>query len=263
MTDFIDLNADLGEGFGQYKLGDDDAMMEIVSSINLACGYHAGDPCIMANTISNAKEKGVAVGAHPSFRDLHGFGRREIHGIPANELSNLITYQIGALQAIARTGSYHLTHVRAHGSLGNMSDSIPEMAETLARTVQAVDSNLCLMTLPGSAADFAATSLGMNVVRQVFADRAYNDDGSLVSRRLEGAVIHDADIAADRIIQVIQEGFLFSINNKKVAMDIDTVVVHGDTFTSIKMAEKIRTRLENSGIQISPFSRTNTTSSHG
>lgn len=262
MKNVIDLNADLGEGFGQYKLGDDDSMLDIVSSINLACGFHAGDPCIMASTISNAKDKGVVVGAHPSFRDLHGFGRREIHGIPASELSNLITYQIGALEAIARVGGYQLTHVRAHGSLGNMSDSIPEMAEILARSVHAVDPNLCLMTLPGSAADTAATELGMHVVRQVFADRAYNDDGSLVSRRQDGAVIHDADLAADRITQVLEEGFLYSINNKKVEMDIDTVVVHGDTYTSLKMAEKIRVGLEKNKIVIAPFLQSKANSSH-
>jgi UPF0271 protein len=256
MVDFIDLNADLGEGFGQYKLGDDDAMLEIVSSINLACGFHAGDPCIMANTIDKAKVRGLAIGAHPSFRDLHGFGRREVHGIPAAELSNLITYQIGALQAIAGVRGCRLTHVRAHGSLGNMSDAKPEMANVLAATIKAIDSNMSLMTLPNSAAEAAATELGLSVVRQVFADRAYNDDGSLVSRKLAGAIIHNSDLAADRIIQALNEGFIYSINNHKVPMEFDTVVVHGDTPTAINMAEKIRARLDKDGIQIAPFTQT-------
>jgi len=256
MVDFIDLNADLGEGFGQYKLGDDDAMLEIVSSINLACGFHAGDPCIMANTIEKAKVRDLAIGAHPSFRDLHGFGRREIHGIPADELSNLITYQIGALQAIASVRGCRLTHVRAHGSLGNMSDAKPEIANVLATTIKAIDSNMSLMTLTNSAAAAAAAEQGLSVVRQAFADRAYNDDGSLVSRQLDGAMIHDADLAADRIIQALNEGFIYSIDNHKVPMQFDTVVVHGDTSTAIKMAEKIRTRLENDGVRITPFAHT-------
>lgn len=255
MTDYIDLNSDLGEGFGCYTLGDDDAMLDLVSSINLACGYHAGDPCIMASTVNKAKARGINVGAHPGFRDLHGFGRREIHGISDSELRNLLTYQIGALQAIARADGYHLTHVRAHGALGNMSDAIPEMAMVLAQTIKAVDSNLKLMTLPGCAADTAALELGLGVVRQVFADRAYDDNGALVSRRKEGAVIHDADFAADRIIGVLEDGFIRSINGRKLPMNIDTVVVHGDTEAAVNMTEKIRTRLENNGVRIEPFSK--------
>lgn len=255
MTDYLDLNCDLGEGFGCYSLGDDDAMLELVSSINLACGFHAGDPSIMANTVTKAKAKGVDVGAHPSFLDLHGFGRREIHGIPDRELRNLLIYQIGALQAIARADNYRLSHVRAHGALGNMSDSNPDMAKVLVNSIIAVDPDLSLMTLPGCAADVAAEEAGLNVVRQVFADRAYNDDGSLVSRRLEGAVIHDADFAANRIMQVLEDGFMQSINGNKLLMNIDTVVVHGDTDSAVKMTEKIRTRLENNGIRIAPFSK--------
>ncbi len=256
MTDYIDLNSDLGEGYGRYTMGDDDAMLDLVSSINLACGFHAGDPCIMANTISKAKAKGIDVGAHPSFRDLHGFGRREVRGIPASELRNLVVYQIGALQGLAKAGGYHLTHVRAHGALGNMTDAEPEMAAVLVEAITAVDSDLKLMTLPSSAADRAATDLGLGVVRQVFADRAYNDDGSLVSRNEQGAVIHDAEFAADRIIGLLENGFIKSINGKKLSMDIDTVVVHGDTEVAVKMTEQIRKRLENNGVRIEPFSKT-------
>ena len=256
MTDYIDLNADLGEGFGQYTMGDDAAMLDLVSSINLACGYHAGDPCIMANTLSKAKAKSIDVGAHPSFRDLHGFGRREVRGIPASELRNLIIYQIGALLGLAKAGDYHLTHVRAHGALGNMSDAEPEMAMVLAESIAAVDSDLKLMTLPCSAADRAATDLGLVVVRQVFADRAYNDDGSLVSRIESGAVIHDAGFAADRIIGLLENGFIESVNGNKLKMDIDTVVVHGDTEAAVQMTEAIRLRLENNGVRINAFSKT-------
>ena len=257
MTDYIDLNADLGEGFGQYTMGDDDAMLDLVSSINLACGFHAGDPCIMASTLSKAKARGIDVGAHPSFRDLHGFGRREVRGIPASELRNLIIYQIGALQGLAKASDYHLTHVRAHGALGNMSDVEPEVAVVLAEAIAAVDSDLKLMTLPCSAADRAAASLGLGVVRQVFADRAYNDDGSLVSRREQGAVIHDAAFAADRIIGLLENGFLESVNGNKLKMDIDTVVVHGDTDAAVQMTKAIRWRLESNGVRINAFSKTN------
>ena len=257
MTDYIDLNTDLGEGFGQYSMGDDDAMLDLVSSINLACGFHAGDPCIMANTLGKAKAKGIDVGAHPSFRDLHGFGRREVRGIPGGELRNLIIYQIGALQGLAKAGGYHLTHVRAHGALGNMSDAESEMASVLAEAIAAVDSDLKLMTLPCSAADRAATDLGLDVVRQVFADRAYNDDGSLVSRREKGAVIHDAGFAADRIIGLLENGFIESVNGNKLKVDIDTVVVHGDTEAAVQMTEAIRLRLENNGVRIKAFSKTN------
>ena len=256
MTDYIDLNADLGEGFGQYTMGDDAAMLDLVSSINLACGFHAGDPCIMASTLSKAKAKCIDVGAHPSFRDLHGFGRREVRGIPASELRNLIIYQIGALQGLAKAGGYHLTHVRAHGALGNMSDAEHEVAAVLAEAIAAVDSELKLMTLPCSAADRAATDLGLGVVRQVFADRAYNDDGSLVSRREKGAVIHDAGFAADRIIGLLENGFIESVNGNKLKMDIDTVVVHGDTEAAVQMTEAIRLRLENNGVRINAFSKT-------
>jgi len=256
MADYIDLNCDLGEGFGCYTLGDDDAMLELVSSINLACGFHAGDPSIMANTVSKAKAKGIDVGAHPSFRDLHGFGRREIHGIGNSELRNLLIYQIGALQAITKADDYCLTHVRAHGALGNMSDSDPEMAKVLAEAIAAVDPSLSLMTLADCAADKAGIDVGLHVVRQVFADRAYNDDGSLVSRRLEGAVIDDAGFAADRIMSVLENGFMKSIDGNKLTMNIDTVVVHGDTDSAVKMTEQIRMRLENNGVRIQPFSKT-------
>ena len=253
MANYIDLNCDLGEGFGCYTLGDDNAMLALVSSINLACGFHAGDPCIMANTVVKAKSQNINVGAHPSFRDLHGFGRREIHGISDSELRNLLIYQMGALQAIARANDYHLTHVRAHGAMGNMSDSNPGMAKVLVEAIMAVDSGLSLMTLPACAADMAAGEAGLHVVRQVFADRAYNDDGSLVSRRLEGAVIHGADFAANRIMGLLDDGFIKSINGNKLPMNIDTVVVHGDTDSAVKMTEKIRLRLENNGVQIKPF----------
>jgi len=253
MADCIDLNSDLGEGFGKYTLGDDDAMLDIVSSVNVACGYHAGDPDIMARLAEMTKTKGIAFGAHPGFRDLHGFGRRQIPGIPPGELENLVIYQIGALQGLARSRGQSLSHVRAHGALGNMSDSDSGIAASLAQAVLKSDPKLALMTLPGCAADLAATQAGLRVARQAFADRAYNDDGSLVSRSLAGAVFVDPQTVADRVIRLVQEGVVQTITGNTIHLTARTVCVHGDSPTAVAMAESIRTRLENEGIVIRPF----------
>jgi len=255
MADCIDLNSDLGEGFGKYSLGDDAAMLDIVSSVNVACGFHAGDPDIMAGLAKQTRQKGIALGAHPGFRDLHGFGRREVSGIPAEELENLVIYQIGALQALACSQGQTLSHVRAHGALGNMSDADSQFATPVARAVFKADPQLALMTLPGCAADTAATQLGLRVARQAFADRAYNDDGSLVSRRLEGAVISDPKAAAERVVRLVQEGMIETITGSKLHLEARTVCVHGDSPAAIAMAESIRTRLENEGIEIRPFNQ--------
>jgi len=253
MTDTIDLNSDLGEGFGKYSLGNDAAMLDIVSSVNVACGFHAGDPDIMSDLAQKTLRKGIVLGAHPGFRDLHGFGRRQIHGIPDAELEHLIIYQVGALQALARAVGQTVSHVRAHGALGNMSDSDPAVAAPLARAVHRLDPELALMTLPDCPADIAAAGLGLKVVRQAFADRAYNDDGSLVSRQLPGAVIADPRAAADRVLRLVQEGIIESINGTLIRLDARTVCVHGDSTAAVSMAESIRTRLENAGIGIRPF----------
>lgn len=253
MTDCIDLNSDLGEGFGKYSLGNDDAMLEIVSSVNVACGFHAGDPDIMSRLAEKTLKKGVALGAHPGFRDLHGFGRRQIHGIPDHELEHLIIYQVGALKALAKAVGQTVSHVRAHGALGNMSDSDPAIAAPLARAIHQMDAELALMTLPGCPADLAASGLGLKVARQAFADRAYNDDGSLVSRLLEGSVIHDPKVAAERVVRLVQEGILVTITGKTIRLNASTVCVHGDSPSAVAMAESVRNRLENEGIAIRPF----------
>lgn len=255
MANCIDLNSDLGEGFGKYALGDDDAMLDIVSSVNVACGFHGGDPDIMASLSERTRQKGIALGAHPGFRDLHGFGRREIHGIPAQELENLVIYQVGALQALARSHGQVLTHVRAHGALGNMSDTDPELAQPLAQAVFKTDPALALMTIPACAADMAATRIGLKVARQAFADRAYNDDGTLVSRRLAGAVISDPGAAAERVIRLVQEGTVKTITGHSLRLDARCICVHSDSPAAVAMAESIRTRLENEGIKVLPFTQ--------
>jgi len=253
MADCIDLNSDLGEGFGMYALGDDEAMLDIVSSVNVACGYHAGDPDIMARLAEQTRIKGIAFGAHPGFRDLHGFGRRQILGIPSDELENLVIYQVGALQALARSRGQDLSHVRAHGALGNMADSDSSIAASLAQAVFKADPNLALMTLPGCVADVAAKEAGLRVARQAFADRAYNDDGSLVSRSLAGAMIIDPHTVAERVIRLVQEGVVQTITGSTIPLKASTVCVHGDSPTAVAMAESIRSRLENEGIGIRPF----------
>jgi len=255
MSDCIDLNCDLGEGFGRYEMGDDAAMLEIVTSVNVACGFHAGDPDIMAQRAAQTLEKGIALGAHPSFDDLHGFGRRRIQGIPATELHNLIIYQVGALQGLAHSVGQTVSHVRAHGALGNMTDEEAEMAGILVGAVAAMESKLALMTMAGCAADKAAQALGLKVARQAFADRAYNDDGSLVSRSLPGAVLDDAGAAAERVIRLAEEGTIESINGKTLEVNARVVCVHGDSPAAVAMAEKIRTALENRGIAVKPYTQ--------
>jgi UPF0271 protein len=255
MGDSIDLNCDLGEGFGRYEMGDDAAMLEIVTSVNVACGFHAGDPDIMAERAAQTLEKGIVLGAHPSFDDLHGFGRRRIQGIPNQELHNLIIYQVGALQGIARSVGQKVTHVRAHGALGNMTDEQPELAEVLAGAIAAMDSDIALMTMAGCAADVAARALGLKVARQAFADRAYNDDGTLVSRSLPGAVLEDVAAATERVIRLAEEGTIETINGEALQLDARVVCVHGDSPAAVKMAESIRSALENRGISVKPYTR--------
>ena len=253
MTDYIDLNCDLGEGFGRYTMGDDAAMLDIVTSVNVACGFHAGDPDIMAERAAQTLERGVALGAHPSFDDLHGFGRREIRGIPAAELHNLIIYQVGALQGLARSVGQTVRHARAHGALGNMTDTEPEFAEILAGAVAAMNSDLALMGMAGLVAQEAAEATGLKFAGQAFADRAYNDDGSLVSRRQPGAVLDDPETATERVIRLAEEGVIETINGKRMRLDARVVCVHGDSPAAVAMAESIRTALENRGIRIAPY----------
>ncbi len=255
MPNAIDLNCDLGEGFGRYAMGDDDAMLDIVTSVNVACGFHAGDPDIMAERAAQTLEKGIVLGAHPSFDDLRGFGRRRIHGIPDSELRNLIIYQVGALQGLARSVGQAVSHVRAHGALGNMTDEDPEMAGILADAVAALNSDLALMTMAGCAADVAGQAAGLKVARQAFADRAYNDDGTLVSRSQPGAVLDDPQEAAERALRLMEEGTIRAINGEALRLDANVICVHGDSPAAVKMAETIRNTLENHGIAVTPYTQ--------
>src|SRR5918999_3505364 len=190
----IDINADLGEGYGRYRCGDDDALLRIVTSANVACGFHAGDPEIMAHTFTVAQERGVAVGAHAGFPDLWGFGRRRIP-FSAGEIERLVAYQIGAAQALARYAGHRITHVNAHGTLGNLSETDKDVADAVARAIRAVDRNLTMLAIARSEQVHAAERTGVRAFSQIYADRAYTEGGTLVPRSEPGAVIHDAEQA--------------------------------------------------------------------
>ena len=250
----IDLNSDMGESFGAWSMGDDAAMLGIVSSANVACGWHAGDHNVMFKTCEIARKNGVAVGAHPSFNDREGFGRRIIRGDSMAEIERMIGYQIGALQAIAIMAGHKVTHVKAHGTLGNLTNEEDGFAYALGRAIKAVDPTLIMVTMPGRNTEPVAAELGLTPAREFFADRTYDDHGQLTSRKLPGAVLHDATAAAERVIRTLADGAITTTGGRKQPVKIDTICVHSDTPAAVKMAEAVRTRLEREGYSVRPFS---------
>jgi UPF0271 protein len=246
----IDLNADLGESFGPWRMGRDAEMLDIVTSANVACGFHAGDPVEMRRTVRLCRDKGVGIGAHPGFRDLEGFGRRRILGLSAEELTAMMLYQIGALRAIARAEGAALTHVKPHGALNNMASEDRALADTLVAAVRAAGDDLVMMAIAATALEDAARADGGAVVSEVFADRAYNDDGTLVARGLPGAMIHDPDAAADNVLRMIDDQAVTSITGRKVPVRPETVCVHGDGPAAVALAANLRTRLEAAGVTV-------------
>lgn len=249
---FIDLNADLGEGFGAWRMGDDEAMLDIVTSANVACGFHAGDPDIMARTFALAKEKGVAIGAHVSYPDLAGFGRRELPMTPA-EIERAVAYQIGAAQAMAAYVGYRITHVKAHGALAHVAGRDARVALALARATRAVDPSLTLLAMARSEQTAACTAIGLNVAHEIFADRAYRDDASLAPRGEDGAVIKDADEANARIAAMLDAAAVIAQSGERLATPIDSICVHGDTPGAVEMARRIRDVLEARGFVLRGF----------
>ena len=249
----VDLNSDMGEGFGPWKMGDDEAMLSIVSSANIACGWHAGDPIIMHRTAQIAKAKGVSVGAHPGFGDLWGFGRRVIRGDSMADLEKQIAYQVGAMQALAVMAGHKVTHVKTHGAMGNMSNDDDEMAMAVGRAIKAVDPALVYVVMPGLSTERAAEKLGLPMAREVFADRTYDDSGNLTSRKVEGAVIHDAAMAAQRVLRMVEDQEVVTVTGKRLKVKIDTICVHGDNPAAVSMAKTVRDTLEAAGIAIRPF----------
>jgi 5-oxoprolinase (ATP-hydrolysing) subunit A len=253
MTLTVDLNCDMGESFGAYTMGDDAAMLDIITTANVACGFHAGDPVVMRDTILAAKARGVAVGAHPSFMDLYGFGRRRIIGDSPQDLEAQLIYQIAAMQGMARALGWPITHVKTHGALGNMAAEDSGMAETCVRAVMAVDPSLVFVTLPYSETMKAAQRAGLTIACEVFADRTYTAKGMLTSRKVEGAVIHDPQRSADHALTMVKDGYIPTTDGTRLPVEAATVCVHGDTPGAVATARILRTSFEAEGIAIRPF----------
>jgi UPF0271 protein len=249
----IDINSDMGESFGSYKMGDDEALLKVVSSANVACGFHAGDPTVMDRTVKNALAEGVSVGAHPGFMDIQGFGRRQIEIDNFVELEKMVVYQIGALMAIAQACGHKVTHVKFHGALAHMGFADKQIAETLVRAVKSVDPEMLFLALPHTQTEAAAERAGLKVAREIFADRVYIDNGMLQSRSIQGSVIKDAELAASRVMQMLEEGALVCASGKRIPSRIDSVCVHGDTPGAVAMAMALRKRIEGAGIKIVPM----------
>ncbi|ROP60623.1 LamB/YcsF family protein [Curtobacterium sp. PhB115] len=248
----IDLNSDLGEGFGAWTAGDDTAMLDVVSSANVACGAHAGDPVIMLATARAAAARGVSVGAHVAYRDLAGFGRRLVHVTP-DELYADVVHQLGALVAAARVAGTAVTYVKPHGALYNTACADPVQADVVVRAVADVDPTLAVLALPGSELLRAAGAHGLRAVAEAFADRAYEPDGSLVSRSRPGAVLHDPDVVAERVLRIVTEGVATAVDGSEIRVAAESVCVHGDSPGAVETARAIRSLLTERGIEIAPF----------
>ena len=249
MTRKVDLNADMGEGFGPWSMGDDAALLDIVTSANIACGFHAGDPDVMAKTMARAVKNGVGIGAHPGFADLKGFGRRQLP-IPPDEIANAVAYQLGAAQAMARRAGGQVRHLKLHGALSNMACVDADLARVCFEAALAVDPDIIIMVLAATAMEDVVRDLGCAWAGEIFADRAYNDDGTLVDRRLPGAVLHDTAIAAPRILEMLKAGAIIAESGKRIPCEIDTICLHGDTPAAVEMARGIRDHLQNAGITL-------------
>lgn len=248
----VDLNCDLGESFGAYKIGMDEEVIPLISSANIACGFHASDPVVMEKTVALCAANGIGMGAHPGFPDLQGFGRREMK-LKAAEVKALIIYQIGALSAFAKANGKTLQHVKPHGALYNMAGKDEKLAMAICEGIKAVSENLVVLGQSGSKMEEAAGKLGLSFAREVFADRAYEEDGSLVARSKEGAMITDEEEAVSRVIRMIKEGKVKTITGKDIPIQADSVCVHGDGEKALKFVEKIREALTKEGILIKPL----------
>ena len=248
----VDLNCDCGEGYGAYTMGDDAAMLAIVTSANVACGFHAGDPDIMAATFALAKKRGVAAGAHPGFADRAGFGRRRM-ALSEAEIERLVAYQVGAAQALAAQAGHRLTYVKPHGALSNIAMAETGTARAIARATKAVDKSLAFLAIAGTELERAGTAEGLRTFREIYADRGYTNSGHLVPRGEAGAVLYDVDQAAARAVAMIEEGAIFSTSGKRVPVGIDSICVHGDTPGAVAMARAVRMALERAGIPLRPF----------
>jgi UPF0271 protein len=245
----IDINSDLGESFGAYTIGHDDGLMHAITSANVAAGFHAGDPSVLRATIRLARAHGVAVGAHPGFPDLVGFGRRELNVTP-QEAEDMVLYQVAAVAGVAASEGVKIQHVKPHGALFNMAVRNADLSAAIARGVAAFDVSLILFGLPGSEILNAGRAAGLRVAAEVFADRAYEPDGTLASRRKPGAVIHEAAAVVARAVRMVKEQTVVALDGSVVRLDADTICVHGDTPGSDRLAAKIRAGLEAAGVTV-------------
>jgi 5-oxoprolinase (ATP-hydrolysing) subunit A len=250
----IDLNADLGEGFGAWRMGDDEALLDLLSSANIACGFHAGDPLIMDRTVRLALARGVDVGAHVAYPDRQGFGRRPMQ-IDIAELATMVTYQLGALAGIARSAGHRMTHMSFHGALGNLAAADASVAAPLVRAVADFDPSLIISSSSSRAIEDAAEQCRLRVATAFLADRAYDDEGLLVPRKLPGAVIHDEALVIARVRRLLTHGDIVTHSGRTLAMRPVSILVHGDTAGAVELARTIRREVENAGGRIMPISR--------
>ncbi len=248
----VDLNCDMGESFGRYKLGLDEEVIKLISSANVGCGFHGGDPHVMRNTVALAREHGVAVGAHPGLPDLLGFGRREMKVTP-EELKDYCIYQIGALKAFVEIAGMKLQHVKVHGALDTMARANEELTRAMCEATREISPNLVWLAHSGSRAVRIARSMDLNVVQEVYADRAYNADKSLVSRRVPGAVLNDPQEVGGRIKQLIELGTITTIDGQTLELEYDSICVHGDTPGALEMIRIIRGTLADHGVALKPM----------
>jgi UPF0271 protein len=248
----VDLNCDMGESFGTYQIGADDGVFPFITSANVACGFHGGDPAVMRTTIVKARERGVAIGAHPGFPDLIGFGRRNLDVTP-QEAYDMVVYQVGALLGFARAAGVELQHVKAHGALYNMAAVKKELAAAIANAVRDVDRTLILFGLPGSHLVSEGEAAGLTTASEAFADRNYMPDGSLVPRRRPDAHVHDAGEAVSRAIRMVREGKVRAIDGSDIGIRADTICIHGDGPRAAEFAQQLRHSFEEAGIAVQPL----------
>jgi len=246
MSQALNLNADMGEGFGPWQMGNDEALLEVVTSVNVACGWHAGDPEIMRRTARVARERGVSLGAHPSFPDLQGFGRRRM-AFSADEVESLVAYQVGALIAIAALEGSEVTHVKPHGALNNMAAEDFTLASAITRGVHGISHDLILLAPAASELSRAGCDGGLRVANEIFADRAYSDDGSLAPRSQPGAMIHGAEASLAHVMQMLKQGALVALSGKRIPVSIDSICVHGDGPDAVATASALRRGLQEAG----------------
>lgn len=247
----IDLNCDMGESFGAYRIGNDEAILDYVTSANVACGFHGGDPSVMRATVQLAAAKGVAIGAHPGYRDLEGFGRRYM-AITPETARDLVVYQVGALRGFARAEGVELQHVKPHGAFYNAAAADRPVADAIAAGVYEVDPKLVLFALAGGELEAAGRDAGLRVAREGFVDRSYGADGKLTPRGRPGAMIHDEETAVDQVLRLVTEGKIRSLEGTDVEVGAETICIHGDGPNALGLAQAVRERLERAGVVVQP-----------